>query len=119
MDNQGELLLDKGEKVHVATRRGFDGDIRRHFAGTVTRVSATAIRIEGYAFVFDAGTGQFNRRPEVRTRVASLVDANLIVKIIPREVDLSKLRYRLSAERRLVVTDEDSFTMDIDEYNAH
>ena len=111
------LLIDEGEKIHVAARRTFDGDIRRHFAGVVTRISHTALRADGYTFIFDGFTGQFTRRPEVRTRIISVLDANLIIKVIPRTVDVSKVRYRLSPERRLIMTDDGDFTMDIEEYN--
>ena len=33
------MVLQSGEKVHIVTRRMFDGDLRRHFAGEVKAVA--------------------------------------------------------------------------------
>jgi hypothetical protein len=110
-------LLDEGEKIHVAARRDFEGDTRRHFVGTVTRVSHNAARADGYTFIFDNFKGQFSKRPEIRTRIISFVDANLIIRVLPPSVEISNVRYQLSSDRRLIMTDGGDFKMDIEEYN--
>jgi len=47
------MIINKGEKLHVMRRRGFDGDLRRHFAGIVTESEDTTVRLQGYAFIYD------------------------------------------------------------------
>ena len=41
------MVIDKGEKIHIVTRRNFEGDLRRHFVGEVVEVQDAAVRIEG------------------------------------------------------------------------
>ncbi len=112
------MLLSEGEKVHVIARRLFDSDLRRHFVGEVKAVKETSFRVQGYAFIFDAGTGKYVRRPDRRTRVISLVDASNVIVVLPPEVDLEQVRYEISYERRLMLTDDAGFQMDINEFNV-
>jgi hypothetical protein len=110
-----EPVIEVGDKVHIITRRLFEGDIRRHFVGEVTRVSGELQEVRGYAFVFHPGTNEYKKRPELRTRVFSLGEVGLIVNKIPREVVIAALEYRL-AEKRLLVTDGARFALDIHEF---
>jgi hypothetical protein len=112
------MLLIPGEKIHLISRRGFDQDLRRHFAGEVVECTDTAMRVEGYVFILDPATNDFVRRPERRTRIVSLTDANNLINIIPGNVDLESLVYRTSAKGRLVITDGDSFELDINEFGS-
>ncbi len=75
-----------GDKLHIITRRLFEGDIRRHFAGEVTAVMGELQEVSGYVFVFHPETNQYERRPELRTRIFSLGQQGFIVNKIPREV---------------------------------
>lgn len=47
------MVIGKGEKVFIVTRRLFDGDLRRHFAGEVQEATDTVIRVRGFVFVYD------------------------------------------------------------------
>ncbi|MBU0640519.1 MAG: hypothetical protein KKB50_16775 [Planctomycetes bacterium] len=58
------------------------------------------------------------RRPEVRTRVLSLVDAGNIINVLPKEAQVEQAIYTMSPENRLVVTDKATFTLDINEFGA-
>ena len=104
-----------GDKLHIITRRLFPEDLRRHFAGEVVGVSEGLYKVCGYAFVFNHGTGEYRRRPEVRTRILSFADAGFIVTRLPQEVDFEALEYK-HLEERLVVTDSKGFAMDINEF---
>lgn len=112
-----ESVGDVGDKVHVITRRLFDGDIRRNFVGEVIGVSGGLHEVQGYAFVFQSGANEYKKRPDLRTRVFALGDTGLIGVKIPRQVAIASIEYRL-IDKRLVVTDGDRFVMDIDEF-AH
>ena len=108
-------LIVSGDKLHIVTRRLFDDDVRRHFAGEVVGAAGDLHVVRGYSFVFSPGSNEFRKRPEVRTRIFSLGDAGHIVNKLPREVDISSLQYRV-VEKRLVVTDMKGFALDINEF---
>lgn len=111
-----EQVIGIGDKVHVITRRKFEGENRRHFAGEVTRASGDLQELQGYTFVFDRGTNEFKRRPELRTRIFSLGQADHIVNKMPPRVEIASLAYRF-IEKRLVVTDGRGFSLDINEFS--
>lgn len=111
-------MLEPGEKIHVITRRYFDGDIRRHFAGQVVAASDNVARVQGYAFVFYPGPNEYVRRPETRERIIALSDAGNIIHILPQNVRLENLVYQKSEQNRLVVTDNKSYSLDINEFSG-
>ncbi|MBI4460145.1 MAG: hypothetical protein HY648_08820 [Acidobacteria bacterium] len=113
-----DLLLNKGEKIHVIARRRFEGDIRRHFVGEVRAATGNAARVEGYAFVFDKSSGIFVKRPERRSRIIGLLDAALIINILPPTVEVESLSYQMSGENHLVITDGKIFSLDINEFGV-
>lgn len=110
-------VIEVGDKLHIITRRMFEGDIRRHFAGEVTGVSNDLYEVSGYAFVFNPGVNRYDKRPEFRTRLFSLGEDGLIVNKIPRETLIASLSYR-TVEKGLVVTDGGTFSLDINEFGA-
>lgn len=110
-----DLTLEVGTKLHIVTRRLFEEDLRRHFVGTVTAVLGHYQEVQGYAFVFQPGKNEWQRRPELRTRIFSLGAAGLIVNIIPKNVDVAALKYSV-VENHLVVTDGAGFALDINEF---
>ena len=109
--------IEVGDKLHIITRRQFENDVRRHFAGEVTAISGELQELRGYAFVFEPGINEFTRRPELRTRIFSVAQSGLIVNKIPTEVAIASLHYRV-VEKHLVVTDGRSFTLDINEFGG-
>jgi hypothetical protein len=109
------MLLNPGEKMHVITRRLFQGDIRRHFAGEIVSASEGIARVKGYTYVFYPERNRYVRRPELRERIITLADAGNVIHVIPQEVNLAELVYGASADNRLVVTDRKSFSLDINE----
>ena len=112
------MLIEAGDKLHVVTRRLFEGDIRRHFVGEVEETTNSAVRAAGFAFVFDMSLNQFVRRPERRVRILSLVDSGLIINLLPRGIVVEELRYQASADNRTIVTDGRGFRMDIHEFGS-
>ncbi len=112
-----ENIVAVGEKVHVITRRLFDGDVRRHFAGSVVASSCGSIRVEGHAFVLHGATNEYHRRPERRSRVFSLSDSVNIINVVPEGVRLDQLTYQF-ASGKLVMTDGAGFQFELTEFGS-
>lgn len=110
-----DSVLAVGDKLHIMTRRLFADDVHPHFVGEISAVSGALFRAQGYSFVFDSGTNSYVRHPEVRTRLFSLSDAGHIINVIPREVDLDSLQYRIVAGR-LAIMDSRGFYLEINEF---
>ncbi len=112
------MVVKVGEKLHVITRRLLESEVRRHFVGQVTETEGGLVRLEGYVFVHDEATNEYVRRPEKRIRIIGIGDAAYIVKVIPGQVSLEDLAYRIGPDGHLVVTDGSEFSLDINEFNA-
>lgn len=112
------MLLKKGDKIHVIERRRFPDDICRHFLGEVFEGAEDAVWAFGYAFVFDKSKNKFVRKPEVRNRIISLVDANNIVNLLPDHAKLPKATYKFTEDNLFVVTDDETFALDLSEYGT-
>jgi hypothetical protein len=113
------MLIQVGEKVHVITRRLFDNDVRRHFVGVVTGADSCALRLSGYAFIFDETENDFVRLDERRERVISLTDAGLVINILPGGTNLETVRYTADSRGRHIVTDGESFNLNINEFGLN
>ena len=109
-------MLSKGEKIFVITRRLFEGDIRRHFIGEIQEVSGAAIRVRGYVFIFDENNKEFVRQNELRTRIFSIIDAGLIINMLPSEVAIEDIIYILDEKNHYIITDEKSFSLNVNEF---
>jgi hypothetical protein len=110
-----DSVLAVGDKLHIMTRRLFADDVHPHFVGEISAVSGPLFRAQGYVFVFDSGTNSYVKHPELRTRLFSLSDAGHIINVIPQEVDLNSLQYRIVAGR-LSITDSRGFSLEINEF---
>lgn len=110
-----ESVLATGDKLHVMTRRLYSDDVHPHFICEVAAASGSVFSAIGYSFVFDSGTNSYIKHPTARTRVFSLSNAGYIVTLIPTEVELNELSYRV-VSGRLVVTDGRDFSLEINEF---
>ena len=110
-----ESVVTVGDKLHVITRRLFEGDLRRHFMGTVVGNTGEICELEGHVVLFHAARNEWVRRPDTRRRILSLSDGGHVVNRIPRSVEIGDLEYRM-VEGELVVTDGDTFELNIDEF---
>lgn len=110
------VVLRPGEKVHLIQLRRFERDLRRHFVGVVEAYDHGMARLSGYVFVIDDQTRHtFQKRPDRRTKVISLLAGEHIVNVLPPEVDIEAVHYVLEAHR-LVATDGRNWKMDIKEF---
>ena len=112
-------LLKVGEKVHIVTRRLFENDLRRHFAGEVAAVTDRGALVVGYAFVFDVSRNEYVRKPGPRTRVFGILEAEHIINVLPPMTDIAALHYEHKGDRGLVVTDDRNFFLDVNEFGAN
>lgn len=109
------LPIEVGDKLHVVSRRAFADDVHSHFVGEVSAVAGATMRITGFAFVFDSGSSSYIKHLQERTRILSLANAGYVVTLLPGEVDISDLSYRVIAGQ-LSITDGSSFSMQINEF---
>lgn len=112
------MIIEKGEKVHVAYRALYDNSTRRHFLGEIIACDGAVCRIRGYAFVFDAKAGTFLRKPELRETIIDLAETGNVANVISRDVDLTNVIYRYERGTGLVATDDQSFTLNINEFGT-
>jgi hypothetical protein len=111
------MVLERDEKVLIITRRLFLGDPRRHFVGIVERCAQGAVRVRGYAFVYDTAKGGFVKRKSQRTHVFPL-DSHILVFVLPYDVDIAAVRCEAAQDAALVVTDGKHTRIDISEFNV-
>ena len=111
------MVINEGEKLHISYRAFFENSTRRHFLGEVIALNGTVCRVRGYAFVYDADSASFMRKPELRTTIANLGDSGYIAYIIPPHVELNKVYYTYLREVGLIATDSAGFTLNINEFN--
>lgn len=109
------MILKPGEKVHIIHRRNYEKDNHRHFIGVVDSFELGIARITGHVYTVDTVKFTFVKRPEVRTRLVSVVSGDVLVNIIPSHVELEKITYK--QERKAVrVTDGSDWHLDLSEY---
>ena len=107
-------ILSAGEKVHIIHRRYLEKEPHRHFVGTVEAYEGGVARVTGHLFTVDPIRFEFFRRPEVRTRLVSLLSGDVLINIIPSEVDLDTITYHQQA-KALRVTDGLKWHLDLSE----
>jgi len=112
------MILEPGEKVHVIVRRNFETDLRRHFIGEVVAAAECAVTVKGRVVVYDPVKCRYEVAPDTRVRILSLTDAGNIINIIPRATKIENVKYVLSADKRLIVTDGESLTLDVNEFGV-
>ncbi len=109
------MILKPGEKLHVIHRRHFENEAHRHFVGVVEAYEAGVARLTGYVFTVDRVKYTFIKRPEQRTRFISLLAADLLINLIPEDVDLAKIQYK-QENKQLRVTDGENWHLDLSEH---
>jgi len=112
------MPIEPSAKIHVAERRAFETDVRRHFVGEIVEARDAYVVARGFTFVYDTATAEFVKRPEVRTRVIPLVDARLCINVIPESVDLAEVTYA-SIGGKAIVTDGDAWSLDVQEFGIN
>ena len=107
------MILQVGEKVHVLVRRRFDSDVRRQLVGEVVAANDTLVRLRSFTFSFEPAFNLYTRSESAREQLVSLIDGLNLVTVLPAEVELGKLEFRLDGNRT-VLTDG-AFTLEVEE----
>jgi len=108
-------MLETGDKVLVVHRRLYEKDPIRIFTGKVLEYENGIAKIAGYTFVKDMFTGAMEEKRELRTKLLSVVSGTLIVYQLPSTVVPESLKFSLTQDGELVLTDEQGFSMDMSE----
>jgi hypothetical protein len=108
------MILKPGEKLHVIHRRKFEREPHRHFVGIVEAYETGVARVTGHVYTVDTVKLSFFRRPEKRTRILAISSGDLLVNVVPAEVDLEKIVYKIE-KKSLRVTDGSTWHLDISE----
>jgi hypothetical protein len=109
----GTMILNLGEKIHVIHRQLFAGDVKRHFIGRIEGTEGPLVRVQGYLFAMDTKLNQFARRDTLRTRIISLDSDSVIVNVLPEQVEIENVSYDYRSRGDIVVTDGGDWHLDI------
>jgi hypothetical protein len=107
-------MLNAGDKLLVAHRRLFERDETRYFAGTVEAYDAGVVKLVGWTYLKDFGSGAILRKEDLRTKLYSLASGTIIVYQLPAETDIESLEFRGDAAHLLLI-DDDGLRMNIAE----
>ena len=108
------MILNPGEKIHAIHRRHLAHEPQRHFIGVVEACESGVARVTGHVWVVDSTKFCFIRRPELRTRIISLVSGDVLLNVIPASVNLEKVVY-LQEPKSVRVTDGGDWHLDLSE----
>ncbi len=108
------MILKQGEKIHVIHRRHIDSDPHRHFLGLVEAYENGLVRATGHVYTVDPVKFQFFRRPERRTRLIAVASGDVLVNILPADVNLDEVVYKQES-KSVRVTDGGDWYLDLSE----
>ena len=108
-------MLEQGEKLLIVHRRLFEKDTTRFFVGEVQAYEQGIAKVKGYTFVKDLFSGNMKKKPDLRTKIMSLVSGTFIVYQLPVTVLLDSVDFHLDQDGGLVLADEGGFSMDVSE----
>ena len=108
-------MLEQRDKLLVVHRRLFESDTPRFFVGEVQAYEEGIAKIKGYTFVRDVFSGNMKKKPDLRTKILSIVSGTFIVYQLPVTVLLDSVRFDLEPNGALVLRDDSGFSMDIAE----
>ena len=112
-------MLKQGEKLLIVHRRLFEKDTPRFFVGEVEAYEAGLAKVKGYTFVKDVFSGNMKKKPDLRTKIMSIISGTFIVYQLPVTVLLDSVRFELDQDSGLILRDDGGFVMDVGESVKH
>ena len=107
-------MLTEGDKILVAHRRLFRGDVAHYFAGRVDAYDAGMVRATGHSYIRDPVTGSMVEKTDARTKVLALASGTLLVYLLPAATALESLTFAWS-DGRVNASDGKGFSMNLGE----
>ena len=101
----------------MTEHRRFETDVRRHFVGEVVATGMGAVRLRGVLFVYDAGSGEFVKKAELRERIFA-IDNTVSITVLPSKCDFEALTY-VREDGNLLLSDGRDIRLDIAAFGAH
>ncbi len=108
------MLLQPSNKLLLAHRRLFDGDVPRYFAGDVTAYEDGIVKVRGFTFVRDPSSGDYIRKEDLRTKIVSLTSSAFLVYELPPTTSIASLRFA-TFDQHVVLTDGHELEMNMAE----
>ena len=108
-------MLEQGDKILIVHRRLFEKDTPRFFVGEVQAYEVGLAKVKGYTFVKDIFSGSMQKKPDLRTKIMSIVSGTFMVYQLPITVLLDSVRFEMDQDGVLVLTDDGGFSMDVAE----
>ncbi len=90
-----DFVVQIGEKLHICNRRTFNGSARRTFIGEVVAIHGTVARLDGWLFVFNPNTNEYDRKSGKHTRIIDLANGANHISVLPPEIRLESLAYQM------------------------
>ena len=110
------MIVETGDKVHIAYRPLFARQTQRHFIGEITEADGALCRILGYSIVYDIRAALYVRRQELRTTIVDLSESGYIVNLLDGDVDIEEIVYEKQDGVGLVATDGKGFMLELHEF---
>ncbi|MBM4218875.1 MAG: hypothetical protein FJ171_04400 [Gammaproteobacteria bacterium] len=133
------MLLTPGDKLLIAHRRLYEGDLPRLFAGTVVAYESGFVKLAGYTWVrepvrgelrkkTDQRTlevigparivrGELRKKTDQRTKVFGIASPGLICYELPKALDIERLELTPGPQHQVILSDGAGFTMDLTDRN--
>lgn len=111
------MLLSPGDKLLIAHRRLYEGDLPRLFAGTVVAYESGLVKLAGYSWVREPMRGELRKKSDLRTKILSIASAGLICYELPSTLDIERLELTPGRQHQVILTDGAGFTMDLTDRN--
>lgn len=89
-------MLEIGNKVLIAHRRLYEKDESRYFVGEVLDYSDGVVKVKGYTFVRDLISGNFLRKRDPRTKIASILSGTMIFYMLPSETEIDSVHFEFN-----------------------
>ncbi len=108
------VLLQPSDKILLAHRRLFEGDVPRYFIGDVTAYEDGIAKVHGFTFVRDPSSGEYLRKQDPRTKIVSLTSPAFLVYELPPTTDIAGLAFAVY-DQHVVLTDGQGLEMNMAE----
>jgi hypothetical protein len=109
------MILKPGDKVFITHRRMYEKDEPRYFVGEVIAYDAGIMKVGGFSFVRDLGTGLVIRKDEPRVKILSISSYAFLIYELPPNSDIAAVTFARE-DGKIVLTDGRHLSMNLAEH---